>query len=346
MHDFLLAYALFSAKTITLVLITLAALISLFFALSQRTHEGESIEIEKINDQIEAMRETLESAILTKVELKELHKERRKAEKKALKEAKRAKTSDEPSKRPRLFVLRFEGDLEASEVDKLRQSVTGILSVASSDDEVLIILESAGGFVHHYGLAASQLQRIRQHNIPLTASIDLVAASGGYLMASVAHKIIAAPFAVLGSIGVLAQLPNFHRLLKKHDIDIEQHTAGEYKTTLTMLGENTTKAREKFKEELEDTHLLFKQFVQAHRSQLNIEALATGEHWYGTKALELKLIDEILTSDDYLLEKSKDWDIFQVNYVIYQAWIDKLSDKVHGATGRLLRLLGLGNLSH
>jgi serine protease SohB len=346
MHDFLLAYALFSAKTITLVLITLAALISLFFALSQRTHEGESIEIEKINDQIEAMRETLESAILTKVELKELHKERRKAEKKALKEAKRAKTSDEPSKRPRLFVLRFEGDLEASEVDKLRQSVTGILSVASSDDEVLIILESAGGFVHHYGLAASQLQRIRQHNIPLTASIDLVAASGGYLMASVAHKIIAAPFAVLGSIGVLAQLPNFHRLLKKHDIDIEQHTAGEYKTTLTMLGENTTKAREKFKEELEDTHLLFKQFVQAHRSQLNIEALATGEHWYGTKALELKLIDEILTSDDYLLEKSKDWENLQVNKVIYQAWIDKLSDKVHGATGRLLRLLGLGNLSH
>ncbi len=345
MHDFLLAYALFSAKTLTLLLMGLGAIIMLFFTLSHRSPVGESIEIEKINDQIEEMRETLESALYTKSELKALHKERHKAEKKAAKEAKRGSSSESSSKRRRLFVLRFEGDLEASEVNQLRQSITGVLSIATPEDEVLMILESAGGYVHHYGLAASQLARIRKRNIPLTASIDLVAASGGYLMAAVANHIIAAPFAVLGSIGVLAQLPNFHRLLKKYDIDIEQHTAGEYKTTLTMLGENTNKAREKFKEELEETHDLFKEFVHTHRPQLNIDALATGEHWYGSKALELKLIDGIATSDDYLLEKSEAWDIFQVNYVIYQPWIDKLSDKLHGATGRLLRLLGI-RLSH
>ena len=108
-----------------------------------------------------------------------------------------------------------------------------------------------------YGLAASQMQRIRDKKLKLTVCVDKVAASGGYMMAVVADKIIAAPFAVLGSIGVLAQVPNFHRLLKKHDVDFEMLTAGKYKRTLTMFGENTDKGREKFQEDIEDTHVLF-----------------------------------------------------------------------------------------
>ena len=338
MSDFLLNYGLFATKIITLALIILGTILILVSAFSHRSETGESIEVEKINDQLDMMRATLEDAMLSKAELKTLKKERKKEEKLALKKAK-SELGNETQKK-RLFVLRFEGDLEASEVTSLRSAITAILSVATTKDEVLVILESSGGYVHHYGLAASQLQRIRQRNIPLTASIDLVAASGGYMMAAVANHIIAAPFAVVGSIGVLAQIPNFNRLLKKYDIDIEQHTAGEYKTTLTMLGENTPKAREKFKEELEDTHNLFKAFVQENRSQLNIEHLATGEHWYGTRALELKLIDEVSSSDDYLMHKSKDCDIFEISYVIHQGLMDKVIAAIHGTTAKLCRAIG------
>lgn len=342
MSDFLFNYGLFAAKIITLTFIILGAVLIFVSAFSQRAESGESIEVEKINDQLDMIRETLEEAMLSKAELKTLKKERKKEEKLALKKAKSDPDSNTETKR--LFVLRFEGDLEASEVTSLRNGITAILSVATPKDAVLVILESAGGYVHHYGLAASQLQRIRQRNIPLTASIDLVAASGGYMMAAVANHIIAAPFAVVGSIGVLAQIPNFNRLLKKYDIDIEQHTAGEYKTTLTMLGENTPKAREKFKEELEDTHNLFKTFVQKNRPQLNIELLATGEHWYGSRALELKLIDEVCSSDDYLMHKSKDCDIFEISYVIHQGFIDKVIAAVQSTTAKLCRALGFRSL--
>ncbi len=340
MTAFLLEYGMFSAKIITLALIAVGSLFFFILMLGQRHPTGESIEVDKINDQFDAMRETLEEVLLNKQERKALKKERKKQEKEQEKKQRALQKKGENPTAARIFVLRFEGDMQASEVDNLRQSITAILSVATPADEVLAIIESAGGFVHHYGLAASQLQRIRERNIPLTASIDLVAASGGYLMASVANTIIAAPFAIVGSIGVLAQIPNFNRLLKKHAVDIEQHTAGEYKTTLTMLGENTDKAREKFKEELEDTHSLFKAFVCEHRAQLDIERLATGEHWYGARALALKLIDRIDTSDDYLMRKSEDSDIFEVRYVIHQGPIDKIISAVHGTTTKLLSVLG------
>jgi serine protease SohB len=230
------------------------------------------------------------------------------------------------------------GDVEASEVHPLREAITAVLTIATPSDEVLIILESGGGYVHNYGLGASQLQRIRNRNIPLTVSVDLVAASGGYLMAVVANKIVAAPFAILGSIGVLAQLPNFNRLLEKYDVDIEQHTAGEYKTTLTMLGKNTEKDRKKFQEELEDTHILFKQFVSEHRPVLDIQKIATGEHWYGSEALNLHLIDQIITSDDYLLNKSEHADIYEVSYVITETLKDKISHLFEFATKGIFKI--------
>ncbi|HQZ87257.1 MAG TPA: protease SohB [Gammaproteobacteria bacterium] len=338
MSTFFFEYGLFAAKMITILAITLAAIAGCIILFSTRQQEKESIQIEKINDKFDNMRDALEETLLSKDEYKALKKDRKKEDKAEEKRIKiQLKKGEQESLRPRLFVLRFDGDMHASEVDSLREAITAILLVAKKEDEVLLILDSSGGLVHNYGLAASELHRIRQRNIPLTVCIDLVAASGGYMMAAVANKIIAAPFAVVGSIGVLAQVPNFFRLLKKHDIDIEQHTAGEYKTTLTMLGENTNKAREKFREELEDTHLLFKQFVHENRPSLDIEKLATGEHWYGTQAVDLKLVDELMTSDDYLLSKNETTDIYEVSYVFSETLTDKLSTILHGVTSRLLQ---------
>jgi serine protease SohB len=210
-------------------------------------------------------------------------------------------------------------------VENLRQEISAVLTIATPDDEVLVRLESGGGTVHGYGLGASQLQRIRDKDIPLTVSVDKVAASGGYMMACVANHIISAPFAILGSIGVLAQIPNLHRLLKKNKIDFEQLYAGEYKRTLTLFGENTEKGRAKMQEDLEDTHRLFKEFVKSQRPGLDIEKVATGEHWLGTRALELGLVDELKTSDDYLMSLRHEADLVRIEYTEKKKLLDKLS---------------------
>lgn len=309
-----------------------AVVICIVFIIASRQKQNETIEIEKINDSLLLLQESLEAEILSKDEWKKLKKQRKKEEKI------QDKAKDKPEK-PRLYVIRFEGDIQASEVENLRHAVTALCTVLAPTDEVLLVLDSAGGFVHHYGLAASQLQRLKERGNYLTVAVDLVAASGGYLMASVANHIIAAPFAVIGSVGVLGQVPNFHRLLEKNNIDVEQHTAGEYKRTLTLFGKNTDKAREKFKDELEETHLLFKQFVFEHRPILDIEKIATGEHWYGKKALDLKLIDAIQTSDDYLLSKRNSHDIYEIKYEIEKTLGDKIKDALHGALMRVLSSL-------
>jgi serine protease SohB len=216
--------------------------------------------------------------------------------------------------RPRLFVLDFKGDLRATATASLREEVTAILAVASDQDQVLLRLENSGGTVHEHGLAASQLVRIRQRGLRLLVAIDKVAASGGYLMACVADHIIAAPFAIVGSIGVLAQLPNFHRLLEEHGIDFEQLHAGRYKRTLTLFGKNSPEGREKLQEEIEDVHELFKSQIHVYRPKVDIEQVATGEHWYGLRALDLKLVDELRTSDDFLLAAVQDRDLYHVTY--------------------------------
>lgn len=231
----------------------------------------------------------------------------------------------------RLFVIDFDGDVEASAVDNLREEITAIISAASPNDRVLVRLESPGGMVHAYGLAASQLSRIKAANLSLIIAVDQVAASGGYMMACVADHIIAAPFAVVGSIGVVAELPNFHRLLRHNKVDYEQHTAGEYKRTLTMFSENTDAAREKFKKELEETHDLFKQFITDNRPSLDIDKVATGEHWYGTQALALGLIDSIQTSDDYIVNAAKESDVFEVSYEVKKPLADRLSFSINSA---------------
>ncbi|RMS57257.1 hypothetical protein ALP65_02120 [Pseudomonas aeruginosa] len=160
-----------------------------------------------------------------------------------------------------------------------------------------------------------QLDQQTQAGVPLTVCVDKVAASGGYMMACIGDRILSAPFAILGSIGVVAQLPNVHRLLKKHDIDFEVLTAGEYKRTLTVFGENTEKGREKFQEDLEVTHELFKNFVAHYRPQLNMDEIATGEVWLGQAALGKLLVDELKTSDEYLAEQARERDVYQVQFV-------------------------------
>ena len=307
--EFLVEYGMFAAKLVTIVVCVAFALIAVIGFTFARSHMGahdDHIEVKKLNDKYHNMGLALKSALMPekafKAELKHQKKEQKSAR----------KHKDE--QRGNIFVCEFEGDLKASAVDSLREEVTAILAVANQDDEVVAVIESPGGTVHGYGLAASQLARFKKKNIRLTVAVDKVAASGGYMMACVADKIIAAPFAIIGSIGVLAQLPNFNRLLKKHDIDFEEITAGEYKRTLTMFGENTDADREKFKEELEDAHDLFKTFVNEHRPSVDIDKIATGEHWFAKRAKELNLVDDLITSDDYLFSASESNDIYQVSY--------------------------------
>ena len=304
--DFLTDYGMFLAKLSTVSILFVIIVGALIFILIRVKGDNEHLTIKNINEKYEAMSFMLNSQVLNKKAFKKYLKDQKKEHKEKEKES-----SDE---RKKIFVLNFIGDIRATTVSALREEITAILTVASKKDEVVIVLESGGGTVHGYGLGASQLKRIRDKEIKLTAAVDKVAASGGYMMACVADNIIAAPFAIIGSIGVLAQIPNFHRLLKKMDIDFEQITAGDYKRTLTLFGENTDKDREKFKEELEDTHRLFKEFVKGSREQVDIDKIATGEHWYGKRAIELKLVDKLITSDDYLSNAAKEADVFEVKF--------------------------------
>lgn len=288
----------------------------------------ERLEVKDLNRKYELMAQTLKRGILPK-------REYRKAVK-ADKARRKAEIKKDKAKKKRVFVLHFRGDIKATAVSSLREEVTAVLTSAKPEDEVLVCLENAGGLVHEHGLAASQLLRVKQKKIPLTVAIDKVAASGGYLMACVASRIIAAPFAVVGSIGVLAQLPNFHRLLDKHGVDFEQIKAGEFKRTVTLFGRNTNKDRAKLKEEIEDTHLLFKSFVAENRPDLDIARVATGEHWYGARALEFKLIDDLKTSDDYLLEAGRSADLYEVSYTARKTVGEKLVSAVQSALNHVL----------
>ncbi len=320
MLEYVFQYGLFLAKTITVVaavVLVLAAISNLRRHLKEQAEEH--LDIRHINRRFEHMADALFHALLTPGEFKQRMKGKKAEHKQRAKEAKLGKAP-----RPKLFVLEFDGDLRASAVDQLRVEVSAVLQVAGRQDEVLVKLESPGGMVHAYGLAASQLRRLRESGVKLTAAVDKVAASGGYMIACVADRIIAAPFAVLGSIGVVAQLPNFNRLLRQHNVDFELHTAGQYKRTLTLFGENTEEGRAKFREEIEEAHQLFKQFVRDNRPQVEIEQVATGEHWYGRRALELKLVDALQTSDDYLLAAAKERDIFEVHFKARQPLPERL----------------------
>jgi len=326
MTEFLTEYGIFLAETITIV-VAIAIVIALIAGAAARRKQDRDGEIlvHSLNEHFEDMQHALEDSVLDEFRLKQMAKEEKKRDKAEAKERKKAvkRGEDEPD-RKRIYVLDFDGDIHASDAESMRQEVSAILSLAREEDEVVVRLESPGGLVHSYGFAASQLERIRRRNIPLTICVDKVAASGGYMMACIANKLLAAPFALIGSIGVVAQIPNFHRLLQRNDVDYEVLTAGEYKRTLTMFGENTEAGRKKFVEELEDTHDLFKQFVSEYRPNLDIEKVATGEVWFGRRAVENGLIDGIETSDDYLFNAVEEADIYKVTYEEKRSLQEKL----------------------
>ena len=314
--DFIYEYGLFLVKLGTVIAAVAAvAFVIVMLKMRSRVAEEGHLEVKHINDKFDHAKLLLEAATLPKGSYKKSAKEHKEKRKKADK-------SDAGDKK-RIFVVNFKGDIRANEVASLREEVSAILTTAAAADEVLVILESGGGTVAGYGLGASQLQRIRDKNIELTVAVDKVAASGGYMMACVANRIIAAPFAIIGSIGVLAQLPNFHKLLKKHDIDFEQIAAGKYKRTLSLFGENTEADREKLREELEETHELFKQFVRENREQVDVEEISTGEHWLGKKALERGLVDALQTSDDYLSAAAASADIYEIRFTRKKSLMDK-----------------------
>jgi len=326
--EFFADYGLFLLKVITFVVAIIVVIVAIVVASSRgrKSQTKGQIEIKKLNESMEQMRESLKETLMnpalfkqTQKDKKAADKEKAKQEKKAAKAARKQRgdgqtvVPEEPRQKA-VFVVDFDGDIRASAVESLRHEVSAILSSATPDDEVVVKVESGGGMVTSYGLAASQLDRLRKKDIPLTVCVDKVAASGGYMMACVANNIIAAPFAVVGSIGVVAQLPNFHRLLKDNKIDVELLTAGKYKRTLTMLGENTEEGREKFIEDIEQIHKQFKDYVKERRPSVDIEKVATGEIWSGEAAKEVNLIDQISTSDEYVAKACEEADVYQIKY--------------------------------
>jgi len=319
--DFLADYGLFLLKAVTIVF-AIVAVIAAAASAGRKAASQEGLEVENLSKKYHDMATALKTAISSKKERKAVAKE----------EKSRAKEADKtPERKSRAFVIDFKGDLKASGLESLREEVSAILSVADATDQVVARLDNHGGIVHEHGLAASQLARIRDREIPLTVVVDRVAASGGYLMACVANRIYAAPFAILGSIGVLAQLPNFNRMLDAHGVDFEQVMAGEYKRNVTIFGKNTDEDRAKLKEELEDVHSLFKAAVTRYRPSLDISKVATGEHWYGTRAVELGLADELKTSDELLGEMAEQYDLYRVHYKVKTPLQKRIMSGVDGA---------------
>ena len=330
MTEFFAEYGLFLLKAITVVG-ALVFVIAAAAAASRKAGSQEGLEVESLNKKYRSRAKALQKVVLGKSRWKAVVKA----------DKARDKAAKSRTDRPRTFVIDFKGDLKASAVQSLREEVSAVLAVAGEGDEVVVRLENYGGVVHEHGLGASQLARIRDRNIPLTVTVDKVAASGGYLMACVANRIVAAPFAILGSIGVIAQLPNFNRMLESHGVDFEQITAGEYKRNVTMFGKNTDADRAKLKEQLEDVHSLFKDAVATYRANLDLAKVATGEHWYGSRALELGLADELKTSDALLAELAADRDLYSVSYKVRKplqkrlmANVDDVLEKVDAAGWR------------
>jgi serine protease SohB len=324
-------YGLFLAKTGTLVLALGVVLLMIGRARRSGQHVPDRLEVVNLNDRFRSMAQTLQQATLPR----QLFKKVLKNEKRALKQRNRRSANHKEDARKRTFVIDFHGDIKATAAASLRETITAVLMEATPADEVVLRLENAGGLVHEHGLAASQLVRIREKGIPLVVTVDKVAASGGYLMACVADRILAAPFAILGSIGVLAQMPNFHGLLSRHGIEFEKIQAGRYKRTMTLFGENTEEDRAKMQEQIDEVHGLFQRFVADFRPQLDMEQVATGEYWYGKQALDRKLIDALQTSDDYLMAASEDSDIYQLKYSVKKRLSERFLSSMQQAALKL-----------
>ncbi|MGM0634233.1 MAG: protease SohB [Pseudomonadota bacterium] len=323
---------------VSILAVAVVAVVTAIMAAGMRARREANrgnIVVTHLNREYERMRDTLRQQVYDRFAFRQLKKDE-KRKRKAERQEKKKQASHQKRDRS-VFVINFKGDLAATQLESLRQEVSTILSLATDEDEVILRLESPGGMVHGYGLAASQLQRIRQRGVPLTICVDRMAASGGYMMACLADRLVAAPFAVLGSIGVLMQVPNFHRVLKNHDVEFEMITAGEFKRTLTLFGETTQKARNKVQEDVEEIHTLFKNWVSEYRPALDIDAVATGETWFGSQALENHLADEIGTSDDVIMKACETARVYEVRYEQRK----NLGEKIGKTTSRVIEKTAL-----
>jgi len=349
--EYLIQYGMFFAKVATIVVAIIIVLGAIVASGSRQKKTGKkgTIKVTSLNEHFDEIRETLRDSILDKDQLKRIDKEEKKAEKLELKQTKANekkkqkddKTEDidsnpDANRKKRSYVLNFTGDIAAEAVTSLREEITAVLTLAEQLDEVILRLESPGGMVHAYGLASSQLLRIKNAGIPLTICVDKVAASGGYMMACLADRLVSAPFAIIGSIGVLVQLPNFHRILKKNDIDFEIISAGEFKRTLTTFGEITKKGKAKVQEDVETIHGIFKNWVKDHRPSVDIDKISTGETWVGMQAKERYMVDEIKTSDECILAACETADVFEVEFEIKKTIQDKLSSALPGVIEKVL----------
>ncbi|WP_456267246.1 protease SohB [Kushneria sp. AK178] len=332
MGEWLSSYALFLAQSVTVVVAIAVVLMLMVRARSQRQGRSARLHVRNRGEYFRRHRETLEDATLGEGARERHIKDRLKARKAEQKRAKKHKQADEGHHT--LWVLDFDGDLRASRVPAFTEEITSVIAAARPGDEVLVRLQSGGGLVHAYGLASAQLDRLREAGLKLTVSVDRVAASGGYMMACCADHLIAAPFAVIGSIGVVAQVPNLHRLLKKNDVDVEILTAGRHKRTLTVLGENTEEGRQKFLDDLERTHDLFKSWVASRRPRLDIEQVSEGDIWYGQQAIDSGLVDEVNTSEAWLQARSEQWRILEVGLKPQRSMLERLGKGSESALER------------
>ncbi|WP_163557203.1 protease SohB [Halomonas sp. NO4] len=335
MEEWLTELGLFVAQLVVLALIVGLALA----AIARFRGEGSErlrLRVEQLNDRREYRRRRLALAASEPGARKRLLKAFRRDDK-----ARGRRGGKETSESQQtVWVLDFHGDIRASGTGRFAEEITAVLASAEAGDEVVLRLESAGGLVHAYGLAAAQVDRLREAGLTTTVCVDKVAASGGYLMACAADQLRAAPFAVLGSIGVVAQLPNLHRLLKRHDVDVELLTAGEYKRTLTVFGENTPEGRDKFQSDLDNTHQLFKAHVAERRPDLDVDAVATGEVWHGRDALGRGLIDALDTSEAYLVSRMETARVIAVRLESRRSMGERLGMAVsHGVERGVDRLL-------
>ncbi|MEY2987154.1 MAG: hypothetical protein RJB13_675 [Pseudomonadota bacterium] len=314
-----------SAAVVLLLLILVILLLTLILKKKKHNRVHSEFSIENLNKKWVATADHLRETILTSDQLKE----RLKAKKK----------EDPPRFEKNVFVLEFEGDVAASQCSTLKEQITAVISVAQKCDEVVIRIESPGGMVQSYGLAASQMARLRQRNIKVTACVDKVAASGGYMMACVADKIVAAPFAIIGSIGVVTGIPNLNKFLKKHDIDYVEQTAGESKRTVSLFGELTEEKKNKQQQQLNMIHSLFKKHVSQFRPSVQIDLVSTGEIWLASEALQFNLVDELLTSDDLLLKYAESANVYLLSADQPQDWKAKILKKFMGQINHLTRSL-------
>ena len=343
--DFITDYGMFLAKAVTIV-ISIGIVVGLISSAGQRNRKGDkkgSIKVSRINEHIDELRDALRDSVLDKDQLKAIEKIEKKKAKDQEKKKKKL-IGEEDTKVKRYFVLNFEGNIAADAVASLREEITAVLSMATDSDEVILRLESPGGMVHAYGLASSQLLRIKNQKIPLTICVDKVAASGGYMMACLADKLVAAPFAIIGSIGVLVQVPNFHRVLKKYDVDYEMISAGEYKRTLSHFGEITDKGKDKVQEDVENIHNIFKDWVKTYRPSVEIDSIATGETWVGTQAKDRYMVDEIKTSDECVIEACETSEVYEIEFEIKKSLQVRLASLLEESADRLLnRWFGKSN---